>query len=96
MERVLPLLSSRDLLFDVDLLLTLRALGYRVVEVPTIWIDRDGSRVDAAADAKRMAFSLLRLWLHHRVLPIEPPGVPVARKEGDPERAKELVTHGSP
>lgn len=32
-ERVLPLLSSRDLLFDVDLLLTLRALGYRVVHL---------------------------------------------------------------
>lgn len=95
-ERVLPLLSSRDLVFDVDLLLTLRALGYRVVEVPTIWIDRDGSRVHAAADAKRMTLSLFRLWLHHRVLPVEPTGAPAARQEGDRESTEELVTHGSP
>ena len=74
-ERVLPLLSSRDLLFDVDLLLTARNLGYKVVEVPTIWIDRDGSRVEALTDARKMGFSLLRLWLHHRVLPVEAEGI---------------------
>ena len=91
-QRVLPLLSSRDLLFDVDLLLTSRALGHRVVEVPTIWIDRDGSRVDTVRDAKRMAFSLFRLWLHHRVLPVEAPEESPAPEA---HRAKELLTHGS-
>jgi glycosyltransferase involved in cell wall biosynthesis len=90
-QRVLPLLSSRDLLFDVDLLLTARALGYRVVEVPTIWIDREGSRVRVASDAKRMAFSLLRLWLHHHVLPIEPDGpAPTASSAGDEEAVKHV------
>jgi glycosyltransferase involved in cell wall biosynthesis len=79
-ERVLPLLSSRDLLFDVDLLLTARALGYNIVEVPTIWIDRDGSRVEALADARKMGLSLMRLWLHHRVLPVESEGSARARK----------------
>lgn len=71
LERVLPLLSSRDFVFDVDLLLTATKLGYRIVEVPTVWIDRPGSRVDLARDARRMAASLLRLWLHQRVLPAE-------------------------
>ncbi len=69
-EEALPLLSSRDFLFDVDLLLTANQLGYRIVEVPTVWLDQAGSHVHAGADAKRMAFSSLRLWLHHRVLPV--------------------------
>jgi glycosyltransferase involved in cell wall biosynthesis len=69
-EEALPLLSSRDFLFDVDLLLTADRLGFRIVEVPTVWCDQRGSRVRAVADARRMAASSLRLWLHHRVLPV--------------------------
>jgi glycosyltransferase involved in cell wall biosynthesis len=69
-EDAIPLLSSRDFLFDVDLLLTANELGFRIVEVPTVWLDQAGSKVHAAADAKQMAFSSLRLWLHHRVLPV--------------------------
>jgi glycosyltransferase involved in cell wall biosynthesis len=71
-EKCLPLMSSRDFLFDVDLLLVARRLGYRVVEVPTIWIDQAGSRVRARADTARMAASAVRLWLHHRVIPVDP------------------------
>ncbi|MBS1877970.1 MAG: glycosyltransferase [Actinobacteria bacterium] len=71
LERILPLLTSRDFLFDVDVLLVARRLGYRIATVPTIWIDREGSRLRAAADAKRMAASAMRLWLHHRVIPVE-------------------------
>jgi glycosyltransferase involved in cell wall biosynthesis len=67
----LPLLSSRDFLFDVDLLLTARRLGHEIREVPTVWIDQEGSRVSAMRDAKRMAASALRLWVHHRVLPVD-------------------------
>lgn len=70
--RVLPFLSSRDFLFDVDLLIVARRLGYSLIEVPAIWIDQDGSTVRAGADARHMAASALRLWLHHRVLPAAP------------------------
>ncbi|MGH9045988.1 MAG: hypothetical protein ACRDVW_01605, partial [Acidimicrobiales bacterium] len=69
-QDALPLLSARDFLFDVDLLLIANRLGYRLVEVPTVWLDQPGSHLHAGADAKRMAFSSLRLWLHHRVLPV--------------------------
>lgn len=69
----LPLLSSRDFLFDVDLLLTADRLGFNIVEVPTVWLDREGSHVHAASDAGRMAASSLRLWIHHRVLPVPSP-----------------------
>ncbi|UGS37887.1 glycosyltransferase [Capillimicrobium parvum] len=54
--------TSQDLLFDVDLLVTARDLGHRVVEVPTVWVDQEGSRVDPVADTRRMGASLLRLW----------------------------------
>ena len=80
----LPLLSSRDFLFDVDLLLTVRRLGYEILEVPTVWIDQEGSRVSALRDAKRVAASALRLWVHHRVLPVR-------RDAAAPERRRPRV-----
>ncbi len=70
-DGVLPLLSARDFLFDVDLLLTADRLGYRVVEVPTVWLDQEGSHLSAGSDARQMAISSLRLWFHHRVLPVD-------------------------
>jgi glycosyltransferase involved in cell wall biosynthesis len=71
---VLPRLASRDLLFDVDLLAAARDGGWRVVEVPTVWIDQEGSRVSTVADSRRMGTSLLRLWLRRRVRRPRPHG----------------------
>jgi glycosyltransferase involved in cell wall biosynthesis len=76
-ERVVPLLSSRDLVFDVDLLLTANVLGFDITEVPTVWIDQPGSRITVGRDSRHMAISLLRLWLHHRVIPVSRPIEPV-------------------
>ena len=81
LERVIPLLSSRDLLIDVDLLLVTRALGLRVLEVPTVWIDQPGSRIRPWADTRKMSASLLRLWLHHRILPVPTGSQPVAETD---------------
>src|ERR687891_2500655 len=64
---VLPRLASRDLLFDVDLLSAARDGGWRVVEVPTVWIDQEGSRVSAVADSRPLGTPLLRLWLRRQV-----------------------------
>jgi hypothetical protein len=72
-QRLVPLLSSRDFVFDVDLLLTARSLGLRVAEAPTVWIDQEGSRVRVGSDTVRMSASLARLWLHHRVMPVQMP-----------------------
>lgn len=73
MRRLVPLVASRDFLFDVDLLAVARSLGFRVAEVPTVWVDQDGSRVAAGRDGRRMAASLLRLWVHHHTLPVRLP-----------------------
>jgi glycosyltransferase involved in cell wall biosynthesis len=66
-DDVLPHLAARDLLFDVDLLAAASERGWHVVEVPTVWIDQEGSRVKAVSDSRRMGTSLLRLWLRRRV-----------------------------
>ena len=78
-QACLPFLSSRDFLFDVDLLVVARRLGLRVVEVPTVWIDRDGSRLSAGRDSVRMAMSSLLLWMRHRMLPVDPAAAAVVR-----------------
>ena len=87
-DRVVPLLSSRDFVFDVDLLVTAGRLGYRVVEVPTVWVDQPGSRINVGTDSKRMAASLVRLWLQHRLSPVSP--APVAYPD-DPIAARAPV-----
>jgi glycosyltransferase involved in cell wall biosynthesis len=84
-EGCVPFISSRDFLFDVDLLLVARRLGFNIVEIPTIWIDQDGSKLKAASDARKMAASAMRLWLHHRVLPVDG-AVPTERTDDERER----------
>ena len=69
-SRVVPLMSSRDFLFDVDLLVLARRLGFELVEVPTVWIDQAGSKVRALGDTMRMLASAVRLWIHHRTMPV--------------------------
>jgi glycosyltransferase involved in cell wall biosynthesis len=71
LERVLPLLSSRDFLFDVDLLVTARRTGFEIAEVPTVWIDQAGSKLDARRDAVRMLAGAARLWFHHHAMPVD-------------------------
>ena len=78
-SRVVPLMSSRDFLFDVDLLVLARRLGFEFVEVPTVWIDQAGSKVRALGDTVRMLASALRLWIHHRTMPVGPVDPPVRR-----------------
>jgi glycosyltransferase involved in cell wall biosynthesis len=70
-QRAVPLMSSRDFLFDVDLLVTARRLGFVVAEIPTVWIDQSGSKLDARRDALRMLLGTARLWFHHWSLPVE-------------------------
>jgi glycosyltransferase involved in cell wall biosynthesis len=69
-DRVVPLMSARDFLFDVDLLVIARRLGFDVVEVPTLWIDQAGSKLRAWRDSGRMLGGTVRLWIHHRMTPI--------------------------
>jgi glycosyltransferase involved in cell wall biosynthesis len=88
-DDVLPHLGARDLLFDVDLLAAARERGWRVVEIPTVWIDQEGSRVSALRDSRRMGTSLVRLWARRRLRAARRPGwrdVPALRRWTDARR----------
>lgn len=61
-QEIVATVSQTDLLFDVDLLLIARDAGHRIVEVPTVWIDQEGSRVHPITDTRKMGLSLARLW----------------------------------
>ena len=65
-QQLLPSMRRDDLSFDVDMLLAAREHGQRIVEVPTVWIDRAGSRVRPVHDARRMGGSLLKMWARRR------------------------------
>lgn len=66
LSRFLPRVTTTDLVFDVDLLLQADHAGYRFMEVPTVWTERTGSRVNLARDFWPVARSLLRLWKDDR------------------------------
>jgi hypothetical protein len=88
-EQIVLYVSSRDLVFDVDVLLVARALGLRVMEVPTVWIDQAGSRIETMSDSRRMAAGLLRLWLQHRLAPVMFPATGAAVSQPQDEQLPE-------
>jgi glycosyltransferase involved in cell wall biosynthesis len=65
-KRIVPRIGRTDFLFDVDLLLAARDTGERIVEVPTVWIDQEGSRVDTVADTRKMGVGIVSLWAASR------------------------------
>lgn len=53
--------------FDVEVLLIARLLGYRIVEVPVVWIDDSKSSVHPIYDSAHMLLDLVRIrWRHHQ------------------------------
>jgi dolichyl-phosphate beta-glucosyltransferase len=49
--------------FDVEVLLLARQLGYKVAEVPVIWINSPDSRVKLFSSSVKMLFELFHLSL---------------------------------
>lgn len=67
-EDIFPHLTVRGWMFDVEVLVVARKLGYRVLEVPVRWLNSGESRV-RASDAPRVLGELLRIqayWLRRR------------------------------
>ena len=70
LDRALPHLASNGFLFDVDLLHVMARLGFDVVEVPTVWTDRAGSKLALGRDARRMGLAAVALWLQRVATPV--------------------------
>ena len=73
LESVMPSIETSNLAFDVDLLFALRSQGKRIREVPTVWNDVNGSRVELLSASSKMLFSLLRLRLRNSFIRVAIP-----------------------
>jgi glycosyltransferase involved in cell wall biosynthesis len=64
-ESVYSSLRIADLAFDVNLLYSLKHAGFSVLEVPTEWTDKIGSKVTASLfrSSLTMFLSVVRIWL---------------------------------
>lgn len=63
LHTVLPELGITRWAFDVDLLYRLHRHGYRIVERPTVWHDKGGSRLRVGRASIEMLMAIIRLRL---------------------------------
>jgi len=62
-EKIHGSLRIADMAFDINLLYSLKHAGYRVLEVPTEWTDKIGSKVALGRTSLVMLLSVIRLRL---------------------------------
>ncbi len=62
-QAILPHLGITRWAFDVDLLFQLRRAGYAIKEIPTIWHDVEGSKIQVGKASTEMMMALVRLRL---------------------------------
>ena len=60
-ERIHPALRIADMAFDINLLYALRRNGFTVLEIPTEWTDKIGSKVRLGRTSLVMFLSVVRL-----------------------------------
>jgi glycosyltransferase involved in cell wall biosynthesis len=72
-EKIHPALRIADMAFDINLLYSLKCAGYTILEVPTEWTDKIGSKVTLFRTSLVMLLSVIRIrliyspfykWLH--------------------------------
>ncbi len=62
-EKIHPSLRIADMAFDINLLYAIKRAGFRILEVPTEWTDRIGSKVALGKTSLTMLLSVIRLRL---------------------------------
>jgi glycosyltransferase involved in cell wall biosynthesis len=62
-EKVHSSLCIADMAFDINLLYLLKRNGFTILEVPTEWTDKAGSKVALGRTSLTMLLSVIRLWL---------------------------------
>ncbi len=69
-EKIHPNLRIADMAFDINLLYSLKRAGFRILEVPTEWTDKIGSKVTLFRTSLTMFLSAFRIRLiYSRVYP---------------------------
>lgn len=72
LSRILPLLSEKQYLFDIDLLYAARTTKCTVKEEGITWVDQKGSKVNVWKDSCRMAVGLVPLKKKYKQLTAKP------------------------
>jgi glycosyltransferase involved in cell wall biosynthesis len=67
-QKVLPHIGITQWAFDVDMLYQLKRAGCTIREIPTVWKDVDGSKVQIGRTSSQMLLALGRLRLIHSPL----------------------------
>lgn len=62
-EKVHSTLCIADMAFDINLLFCLHRAGFRILEVPTEWTDKSGSKVTLGRTSLTMLLSAIRIRL---------------------------------
>ena len=77
-EAVHPHLCVADMAFDINLLYLLKRAKLRVLEVPTEWTDKVGSKVALGKTSLTMLLSVIRLrWIYSPLSPLRQCSFPV-------------------
>jgi glycosyltransferase involved in cell wall biosynthesis len=77
-EKIHPSLRIADMAFDINLLYSLKAAGYRILELPTEWTDKIGSKVALGNTSLSMLLSVIRIrliywpWFYKWLRPLRP------------------------
>jgi glycosyltransferase involved in cell wall biosynthesis len=70
-EKVHSSLCIADMAFDINLLYILKREGFTVLEVPTEWTDKTGSKVALGRTSLTMLLSVIRLrWIYSSFAPL--------------------------
>ena len=62
-EKIHPTLRIADMAFDINLLVSIRRAGFKILEVPTEWTDQAGSKVTIGRTSLTMFLSVVRVRL---------------------------------
>ncbi len=77
-EKVHSTLRIADMAFDINLLYSLKHAGYQILEVPTEWTDKIGSKVNLFRTSLTMFLSAFRIrliywpWIYRWLRPLRP------------------------
>ena len=63
--KIHPSLRIADMAFDINLLYAIKRAGFKILEVPTEWTDKMGSKVVLGRTSLTMLLSIIRLRLVH-------------------------------
>jgi hypothetical protein len=62
-EKIHPTLRIADMAFDINLLYSMKRAGFSILEVPTEWTDKAGSKVALGRSSLTMFLSAVRVRL---------------------------------